>query len=181
LLLLAAANVTNLLCQLEAALPSKQPGSTLPQSSPRRLFFPQQSLLLTLLFLPAVGLHRFWDLRSYTGRELALLTGRLTPYSYRHTERFLLQLSKLDGDRALTEALARWTASLWPVLHATERPSTFPCVRSTTGNSLVTCSPFVSVSTRSNHGFPTADCSFYMRPLHPLAETLSRHRATDDA
>jgi hypothetical protein len=46
-------------------------------------------LLLTLLFLPAVGLHRFWDLRSYTGRKLALLTGRSRPYSYRHTERFL--------------------------------------------------------------------------------------------
>jgi hypothetical protein len=66
-----------------------------------------------LLFLPAVGLHRFWDLRSYTGRELALLTGRSRPYSYRHTERFLLKLSKLNGDQALTEALAHWTASLW--------------------------------------------------------------------
>lgn len=65
------------------------------------------------MFLPAVGLHRFWELRSYTGRELALLTGRAHPYSYRHTERFLLRLSKLDGDRTLTEALARWTAFLW--------------------------------------------------------------------
>jgi hypothetical protein len=71
--------------------------------------------LLTLLFLPAVGLHRFWDLCSYTGRELALLTGRPRPYSYRHTERFLLQLSAAQADQALTEALARWTAAMWQV------------------------------------------------------------------
>jgi hypothetical protein len=71
--------------------------------------------LLTLLFLPAVGLHRFWELRSYTGQELALLTGRAHPYSYRHTERFLLQLSSAQADQALTKALARWTTTLWQV------------------------------------------------------------------
>jgi hypothetical protein len=71
--------------------------------------------LLTLLFLPAVGLHRFWELRSYTGRELALLTGRPYPYSYRHTERFLLMLAAAQADQALTEALARWTAAVWQV------------------------------------------------------------------
>ncbi|MGH2509134.1 MAG: hypothetical protein ACRDHZ_17280 [Ktedonobacteraceae bacterium] len=98
MLLLAAANETNLLCQLEAALPIKQPNSSLPQPSPHRHFRPQQSLLLTFLFLPVAGLHRFWDLRSYTGRELAVLTGRSSSYSYRHTERFLLQISKLDGE-----------------------------------------------------------------------------------
>ena len=85
----------------------------MPQSSPHQIFSPQRSLLLTLLFLPAVDLSRFWDLRSYTGRELALLTGRAHPYSYRHTERFLLLLAGQDGDQTLTEALARWTASLW--------------------------------------------------------------------
>ena len=88
------------------------------QPSPTRLFHPHLSLLLTLLFLPAVGLHRFWDLRSYTGQELALLTGRSQPYSYRHTERFLLKLAQCDGDHVLTDALARWTASLWQVAEA---------------------------------------------------------------
>lgn len=34
------------------------------------------ALLLTLLFLPVVGLRRTWDLRSYSGDALALLTGR---------------------------------------------------------------------------------------------------------
>lgn len=125
MLLLAAAHETNLLCQLAAALPINPPCANLPQPSPHRLFHPQQSLLLTLLFLPAVGLHRFWDLRGYMGQELALLTGRARPYSYRHTERFLLRLSQLDGDQALTEALARWTASLWHGANAAQ-DSPFP-------------------------------------------------------
>jgi hypothetical protein len=113
LLLLAAANATALLSQLEEALPMKQQSSSGSQSSSPRLFYSQRSLLLTLLFLPAVGLHRFWELRSYTGEELALLTGRPRPYSYRHTERFLLRLSAAQADQALTDALARWTAAVW--------------------------------------------------------------------
>ena len=113
LLLLAAAHETELLSQLEEVLPMKPP--SLPEPSPHHLFYPRRSLLLTLLFLPAVGLHRFWDLRSYTGQQLALLTGRPHPYSYRHTERFLLQLSAAQADQALTEALARWTAAVWQV------------------------------------------------------------------
>jgi hypothetical protein len=112
LLLLAAANATALLSQLEVALPLKQQSSNGSQSSPHRLFYPQRSLLLTLLFLPTVGLHRFWELRSYTGGQLALLTGRPRPYSYRHTERFLLRLSAAQADQALTDALARWTAAV---------------------------------------------------------------------
>jgi len=123
LLLLAAANATHLLSQLEAALPANPCSSGMPQSSSQRLFDPQQALLLTLLFLPAVGLHRFWDLRSYTGQELALLTGRSRPYSYRHAERFLLKLSQLDGDQVLTDALARWTASLWHAVDARQNAS----------------------------------------------------------
>lgn len=115
LLLLAAAHETALLSQLEDVLPMKQQRSSVSHRSPQRLLHPQRSLLLTLLFLPAVGLHRFWELRSYTGQELALLTGRAHPYSYRHTERFLLQLSSAQADQALTKALARWTTTLWQV------------------------------------------------------------------
>jgi len=47
--------------------------------------------------------------------ELALLTGRARPYSYRHTKRFLLRLSAAQADQALTDALARWTAAKWQV------------------------------------------------------------------
>ena len=115
LLLLAAAHETALLSQLEDVLPMKQPSSAVSQPSPQRLFHPHRRLLLTLLFLPAVGLHRFWELRSYTGPELARLSGRAHPYSYRHTERFLLQLSSAQADQPLTKALARWTTTLWQV------------------------------------------------------------------
>lgn len=108
-LLLAAAQETALLSQLEEVLPMKPRCLREPEPSPQR------SLLLTLLFLPAVGLHRFWELRSYTGGELAVLTGRSQSYSYRHAERFLLQLSAAQADQALTQALARWTAAVWQV------------------------------------------------------------------
>jgi len=60
-----------------------------------------------------VGLRRTWDLRSYSGQALALLTGRRLAYGYRHTERFLAELAKVGGDAPLTEALASWTAALW--------------------------------------------------------------------
>jgi transposase len=78
ILLLAAVHETALLSQLEEVLPMKQPISHASQPARRHLFRPQQSLLLTLLFLPAVGLHRFWNVRSDTGRELTLLTGPLS-------------------------------------------------------------------------------------------------------
>ena len=72
-------------------------------------------MLLTLLFLNAVGLRHTWDLRSYTGAGLAVLSGRQRAYGYRHTERFLSQVARAGGDEALTDALAGWTAKLWPL------------------------------------------------------------------
>ncbi len=72
-----------------------------------------QSLLLTLLFLAVGGLRRTWDLRSYTGDALALLTERPRAYGYRHVERFLSQVATTGGVEALTDALAGFTTSLW--------------------------------------------------------------------
>jgi len=72
-----------------------------------------RSLLFTLLFLQAVGLRRTWDLRGYSGQALALLTGRHRAHGYRHTERFLAELASVEANASLTQALARWTASLW--------------------------------------------------------------------
>jgi hypothetical protein len=115
LLLLAAANATDLLSQLEGALPMKQQHVPVQGSAPQHLFQPQLRLLLTLLFLNAVGLHRPWDLRNYTGSELGLLTGRAQPYSYRHVERFLRILATANADEAFTAALAGWTSTLWQV------------------------------------------------------------------
>jgi hypothetical protein len=81
-------------------------------------------LLLTLLFLPVAGLARTWDLRSYTGTMLALLTGRERAYSQCYTERFLARLAHAGAAEHLTEVMARWTWSLWqPEPPSAEQPS----------------------------------------------------------
>ena len=69
--------------------------------------------LLTLLFLPVAGLARTWDLRTYTGTMLALLTGRGCAYSYAYVEQFLSRLAHAGADESLTDAVAQWTWALW--------------------------------------------------------------------
>src|SRR5438445_798102 len=74
LLLLAAAHETGLISSLCTAV------SPSVSSQPSRLTTMRRSslemLILTLLFLAVAGLRRTWDLRSYTGESLALLSGR---------------------------------------------------------------------------------------------------------
>jgi hypothetical protein len=107
LLLLAAAQQTGLLEALvEAVLALADPTiAGLNPSHPAVL----ARLLLTLLFLPVAGLARTWDLRSYTGTMLAVLTGRERAYSQRYTERFLARLAHGGAAECLTEVVARWT------------------------------------------------------------------------
>jgi hypothetical protein len=116
LLLLAAAHSTGLVTMLTTAV------STSPPPGESRLTHLRleslHSFLLTLLFLPVVGLRRTWDLRSYTGDALASLSGRLRAYGYRHVERFLSQVAMTGGVEALTGALACWTTSLWKATSA---------------------------------------------------------------
>ncbi len=111
LLLLAAAQETGLLSNLETAIASCKP--TTPQSllssSPHCL----RQLMLTLLFLPLSGLRRTHDLRGYTADALAVVTGRHRAYGYCHTERFLSQFAKAEGAETLTTALGSWTTHLW--------------------------------------------------------------------
>ena len=76
-------------------------------------------LILTLLFLPVAGLARTWDLRSYTGTMLAVVTGRSRAYSQRYTERFLARVAHAGAAPRLNEVMARWTWKLWQ----TERSS----------------------------------------------------------
>jgi hypothetical protein len=80
----------------------------------------RRRLLLTLLFLGAVGLHRTCDLRGYTADGLALLTGRARAYGYRYTEAFLSQIARADGAECWTSALACWATQLWHATGATE-------------------------------------------------------------
>jgi hypothetical protein len=112
-LLLAAVQETALLSSLETALTPNLSTSDSSLRAARSQCVTLRGLLLTLLFLQAVGLRRTWDLRSYTGQALALLTGRHRAYGYRHTERFLAELASIGADGPLTETLACWTASLW--------------------------------------------------------------------
>ena len=110
LLLLAAAHETGLISGLSQAL-------SLDGHAPRRLaharLTTRQQSLLTLLFLPVVGLRRTCDLSRYTGDALGLLTGRWRAYGFWQIQRFLSQLAGCGGDQRLTDALAVWTSKLW--------------------------------------------------------------------
>lgn len=108
-MLLAAAEETGLITTLVEACPEPTADTRLARSQPQS----RRQLLLTLLFLGAMGLDRPWDLRGYSGDGLGLLTSRQQSYGYVHTERFLSQLAQADGDETLTEATAIWTHQLW--------------------------------------------------------------------
>jgi len=114
LLLLAAATETGLLIQLEQALPTTLNPACLPLAGSAVV---RRRLLLTLLFLGAVGIPRTLDLRGYTADGLALLTVRTRAYGYRYTEAFLSQIARTDGAERFTETLANWATQLW---HPTE-------------------------------------------------------------
>ena len=125
-MLLAAATETKLIADLCEALPTESTTTRPPLAGSSAAL--RQRLLLTLLFLGAVGLQRTWDLRGYTTTGLALLTGRKQAYGYRYTEAFLSQVAYADGAERLTDALARWTTQLWqPTEEQGERFTSLTC------------------------------------------------------
>ncbi len=111
MLLLAAVQQTGLLDAFVTAV-MEVADPTIPGLSPPNPAIVAR-LLLTLLFLPVAGLARTWDLRSYTGTMVAILSGRERAYSQRYTERFLARLAHAGAAERLTEVIARWTWSLW--------------------------------------------------------------------
>ncbi len=127
MLLLAAVQQTGLLNALVAAI-TEVADSTMLGLSPANPDVVAR-LVLTLLFLPVAGLARTWDLRSYTGTMLAVVTGRERAYSQRYTERFLARLAHAGADEDLTEVMAKWTWSLWqteqPASDQPEAPAVF--------------------------------------------------------
>jgi len=126
LLLLAAIQQTGLLdVFVTAVMNAADP--TIPGLSPPNPAVVAR-LLLTLLFLPVAGLARIWDLRSYTGTMLAILSGRERAYSQRYTERFLARLAHAGAAKRLTEVIARWTWSLWHVEQPGSDEPTTPAV-----------------------------------------------------
>src|SRR6266568_3815179 len=122
LLLLAAAKQTGLLAALVAAI-MEVADPTLPGLNPPNPAVVMR-LLLTLLFLPVAGLARTWDLRSYTGTMLALVTNRERAYSQRYAERFLARWAHAGTVDRLTEVVAKWTWELWQTAHpSSDQPS----------------------------------------------------------
>src|SRR5713101_193871 len=111
LLLLAAAHQTGLLATLGTTIQGIA-SSLLSSGLPLNLAVVER-LVLTLLFLPVAGLARTWDLRTYTGTLLALVTGRGCAYSYAYVEQFLSRLAHAGADEGLTDAMAQWTWALW--------------------------------------------------------------------
>lgn len=100
-MLLVAAQQTGLLSTLLAAF-MQLADPTIPGLRPPNPAVIER-LVLTLLFLPVAGLARTWDLRSYTGTLLAVVTGRERAYSQRYTERFLVRLAERFRSRVPRE------------------------------------------------------------------------------
>ena len=111
LLLLAAAHQTGFLATLGTTIQGVA-SSGYSSGLPLNLAVVER-LVLTLLFLPVAGLARTWDLRTYTGTLLALVTGRGCAYSYAYVEQFLSRLAHAGADEGLTDAVAQWTWALW--------------------------------------------------------------------
>src|SRR6266487_1436943 len=85
-------------------------------------------LILTLLFFPVAGLARTWDLRSYTGTMLAVVTGRERAYSQRYAERFLARLAHAGAAEPLTKGVAKWTWQLWQTGQPSSEQPTPPAI-----------------------------------------------------
>jgi len=72
-----------------------------------------QQLSRTLLFMPVAEQFRPWDLRTYTGGQLAVLSGREQAYGYRTTERFLSEVAQAGANQSLSARVAHWSYHLW--------------------------------------------------------------------
>ena len=110
-MLLASAEVSGLLDVLPQIVPetSEDMRQRLADSGD----LSRQQLLQTLLFMPVAAVFRPYDLRSYSGDGLSLLSGRTRAFGYVHTERFLSQLARADADEQATSVLSEWIAGLW--------------------------------------------------------------------
>src|SRR5258708_14476459 len=101
MLLVQAAQESGLLSTMETAVSACTPrdDSRLAHLSARS----RHMLVRTLLFLGAVGLDRTWDLRSYPGNGLGVLTGIPRAYVYFHTKRFLSEIAPTKGADTFTD------------------------------------------------------------------------------
>ena len=75
--------------------------------------------LLTLVMMPGLGLFRPYDLNTYTGTTLGLLTERHRPYSADDMEHFVLSCVRIGWTEPISADVAAWATQLW----ATSDPS----------------------------------------------------------
>jgi len=111
LLLLASAQVTGLVDVLPQIVP--EVCDRMPQRLAESGETSRQQLLQTLLFMPVADVFRPYDLRRYSGDSLSLLSGRSRAFGYVHTERFLSQLARVNGNEEATRVLSAWISDLW--------------------------------------------------------------------
>lgn len=110
--MLGAAEETGLVKVLnEAGTESSGPRLANSQSATR------QQLLLTLLFMNVFEVRRAWDLCSYSGDGLALLSEWKRAYGYVHTERFLAQIAQSGAAERLTDSLGKLPPPLVVVVY----------------------------------------------------------------
>lgn len=109
--MLASANATGLLDALPQIVP--EVSEQMPQRLAESGAVSRQQLLQTLLFMPVADVFRPYDLRSYSGDSLSLLSERVRAFGYVHTERFLGQLARVDADEKATCVLSAWISGLW--------------------------------------------------------------------
>jgi hypothetical protein len=69
--------------------------------------------LLTLLMMPGLDLFKPYDLNTYTGTALGLLTERHRPYSADEMEHFVLGCVRVGWTEPLTADVAGWATQLW--------------------------------------------------------------------
>ena len=110
-MLLAGAQATGLLSVLAQIVPESR--EQMPQRLANSGEVSRQHLLQTLLFMPVADVFRPYDLRSYSGDSLSLLSNRSRAFGYVNTERFLSQLARVDADEEATRVLSAWISGLW--------------------------------------------------------------------
>ena len=69
--------------------------------------------LLTLMMMPGSSLFRPYNLNTYTGTALSLLTERHRPYSGDDMEHFVLSCVRIGWTEPLTADVATWATQLW--------------------------------------------------------------------
>jgi len=95
---------------LERAVEQSEEGTALRGMSSQ---ITRERHLLTLLTMPVLDLFKPYDLNTYSGTALGLLTGRGRPYSADEMEHFITNGVRVGWVEPLTANAASWATQLW--------------------------------------------------------------------